>query len=82
MNNLLNYEQIVELDNLIVFRSSRATSPLFFCVHKDDFELYGQDCSYKQGILKGVSDNESEAIQDYLIQVEIVSGIIQDKIIH
>lgn len=41
----------------------------FFCVGQTDFERFGVGCVSKRAVLKGVSDDESEAIQDYMMQV-------------
>ncbi|OKY27134.1 hypothetical protein [Thalassotalea sp. PP2-459] len=63
------------LDNLILFKYEKATSPLFFCVHRDDFERYGQECAYMQKVIKGVSDDADEAYQDYQFNFILAAGV-------
>ncbi|QTH72318.1 hypothetical protein [Pseudoalteromonas xiamenensis] len=53
----------------VTFQYELDGEQVFFCVGLTDFERFGVECASKQTVLKGVSDDETEAIQDYMIQV-------------
>ncbi|OHU89178.1 MULTISPECIES: hypothetical protein [Pseudoalteromonas] len=53
----------------VTFQHDLNGENVFFCVGQTDFERFGVECVSKRAVLKGVSDDESEAIHDYMMQV-------------
>ncbi|WMO12638.1 hypothetical protein [Pseudoalteromonas piscicida] len=58
----------------VTFQHDLNGENVFFCVGQTDFERFGVECVSKRAVLKGVSDDEKEAIHDYMINVLITCG--------
>jgi hypothetical protein len=59
----------------IIFEFNSNGELLFCCVGKADYERYGLKCPLLLEVVKGVSDDELEAQQDYLVQVALAMNL-------
>lgn len=60
---------------VVIFKGQRSSTPIFLCVHREDFERYGQECAYMKTVIKGVSDDADEAYQDYQFNFILAAGV-------
>lgn len=64
-----------QLIELITFEFNTSGQSLFCCVSKTDYARHGLECPLLLDVVKGISDDELEAEQDYMVQIALTMNL-------
>lgn len=63
------------MEDLKIFSCIVNYREAYCCVRNPDFETYGESVVIRRDIVKGVSDDKQEAIEDFYINLELAEAI-------
>ena len=64
-----------QLIELITFDFNTGGETLFCCVSKTDYARHGLECPLLLEVVKGISDDQLEAKEDYLVQIALTMNL-------